>query len=65
MIADLKTHQGDEYAKHESCKKDLITNERATRGKTKEKEDTESTIIDLEAGQIISWANYYWPTQTN
>jgi hypothetical protein len=48
MIADLKTQQSEEVTKHDSCVKDIDTNEDNTMVKNTEKKDTEGTIAGLE-----------------
>jgi hypothetical protein len=47
MIVELKKQQGEEYEKHESCKKDLQSNEMATMEKDSEKKDLDAKITEL------------------
>jgi len=47
MIAELKKQQGEEYEKHEACKKDIDTNEDATMVKKSEEKDTNALITSL------------------
>lgn len=48
MVSELKKQQQEEYEKHETCKKDIDTNEDDTRVKATEKKDLESKIAGLE-----------------
>jgi hypothetical protein len=48
MIAELKTQQAEEVTKHDTCVKDIDTNEDNTMVKETEKKDVEGTIAGLE-----------------
>jgi hypothetical protein len=49
MIVELKKQQEEEYEKHETCKKDIQSNEMSTLEKETEKKDLEAKIADLTA----------------
>jgi len=49
MVVELKQQQKQEFEKHESCKKDIDTNEDATMVKESEKKDLDAKIVDLSA----------------
>merc|ERR1719482_1793240 len=51
MVVELKKQQENEYQKHESCKKDIDSNEDATMEKTAEKKDLDAKMTALK-GQL-------------
>jgi len=53
MVAELKKQQGEEYEKHETCKKDIDSNEDSTMEKEAEKKDLDARMTELE-GQLES-----------
>merc|ERR1719199_2234456 len=53
MVAELKKQQQEEYEKHESCKKDIDTNEDHTMEKEAEKKDQEAKL-EMLTGKLES-----------
>jgi hypothetical protein len=53
MVVELKKQQEDEYQKHESCKKDIDSNEDATLMKKAEKKDLDAKMAKL-TGELES-----------
>jgi len=47
MVVDLKKQQEEEYQKHESCKKDIDSNEDATMEKEAQKKDLDAKMTSL------------------
>jgi len=51
MVVELKKQQGEEFEKHESCKKDIDSNEDSNMEKTAEKKDLDAKMTALK-GQL-------------
>merc|ERR1719454_1036227 len=56
MVVELKDQQKAEYEKHESCKKDIDTNEDSTMEKDAEKKDLDAKVTGL-TGELEALTN--------